>query len=262
MASPVTDPSQDPAYPIGSVDRALTVLLAFQSTESMTVGEVAKLLGVARSTAYRLLSLLEHRGFVRQDKATKAFHSGPALVRVGLTAVHRSDVRVHLRPLLEKVAGEVNETTHLVVMQHGEAFFLDCVESTKVVRATSRVGASLPAHVTAGGKVLLAQLPDERIESEILSRELRAVTSSSKTSPSAVRKDIAKVRAAGWALNDSESEDGLRAFGIFVPGEPEYGSVDAAVTVSAPEERFTDDRLPEIVETVRRLTKEYFTVED
>jgi DNA-binding IclR family transcriptional regulator len=254
----VEDPATErPAYPIGSVDRALTVLLAFQKTDSLTVGEVGAMLGVARSTAYRLLSLLEHREFVRQDPATKAFHGGPALVRVGLTAVHRSDVRMHLHPLLERIAAEVDETTHLVVMQRGEAFFLDCVEGSKMVRSTSRVGDSLPAFVAAGGKVLLSQLPEDQINEELLLDELRAVTPRSKTSAAAVRRDLAEVRDRGWSLNDGESEVGLRAVAVFVPGAPEYGSVDAAVSVSGPEDRITDERLEGIVDTMQRCIQEH-----
>ena len=255
--TPRTTDADGPAYPIGSVDRALTVLLAFQSRDSLTVGEVGEMLGVARSTAYRLLSLLEHREFVRQDPATKAFHGGPALVRVGLTAVHRSDVRVHLHPLLERIVGEIDETTHLVVMQHGEAFFLDCVEATKMVRATSRVGVSLPAYVAAGGKVLLSQLGDDEIDEAVLLEELAAITPRSKTSAAAVRRDLAEVRERGWALNDGESEIGLRAVAVFVPGAPEYGNVDAAVTISGPEDRIADDQLDNIVEVAQRCVREH-----
>lgn len=256
MTPQATDPD-GPAYPIGSVDRALTVLLAFQSRDSLTVGEVGEMLGVARSTAYRLLSLLEHREFVRQDPATKAFHGGPALVRVGLTAVHRSDVRVHLHPLLERIAAEVDETTHLVVMQHGEAFFLDCVEGSKMVRSTSRVGDSLPAYVAAGGKMLLSQLPEDEIDEELLLAELEAITPRSKTSAAAVRSDLAQVRERGWSLNDGESEMGLRAVAVFVPGAPEYGGVDAAVSVSGPDDRITDDRLEAILDAMQKCVREY-----
>jgi DNA-binding IclR family transcriptional regulator len=141
-----------PAYPIESVDRALTVILAFERTESLTISEIDRLLGVSRSTAYRLLTLLEHRGFVQQDKRSKAFHSGPALLRVGLAAARRSDIRAVLRPLLELVVAEVDETAHIVVLQNTDAFFMDCVEGSKVVRATPRVGTVLPAHLTSSGR--------------------------------------------------------------------------------------------------------------
>src|SRR4051794_4137261 len=109
-------PPAGPAYPIESVDRALSVILAFEENETLMISGIARTLGVSRSTAYRLLTVLEHRGFVRQDQRTKAFHGGPVLLRVGLAAVQRLDVRARLRPLLEAVVAEVGETAHLVTL--------------------------------------------------------------------------------------------------------------------------------------------------
>ncbi|WCB92097.1 Transcriptional repressor IclR [Baekduia alba] len=240
----MSDPTV-PAYPIESVDRALTVILAFEETDSLTIVEASRLLGVSRSTAYRLLTVLEHREFVRQDKRTKSFHGGPALLRVGLAAVQRSDIRVALHPLLERVVAEVDETAHLVVLQNGDAFYLDCVEGSKMVRATSRVGSSLPAHVSAAGKVLLANLPLRRLD-ELLSGELRAVTRRSKVSANSVTRELNKVRKQGWAINDEESEIGLRAVAVLVDAAATGTGIDAAITVAGPSLRLTPERLLEI----------------
>jgi DNA-binding IclR family transcriptional regulator len=89
-----------PAYPIESVDRALTLIVMLQESDSIKVSEAGRLLGVSRSTAFRLLSLLEHRQFVIQNPRSKAFHAGPALLRVGLAAVYRSDLRSSILPLI------------------------------------------------------------------------------------------------------------------------------------------------------------------
>jgi len=153
-----------PAYPIESVDRALSLILAFEDSESITVTEASKFLGVSRSTAFRLLNVLEFREFVRQDPRTKIFHTGPALLRVGLSAVQRSDIRTTIRPLLEEIVKQVDETGHLVVLQAGDAFYIDCVEGSKTLRATPRIGTVLPAHVSAAGKVLLANLSEARLD--------------------------------------------------------------------------------------------------
>jgi IclR family transcriptional regulator, acetate operon repressor len=237
-----------PPYPIDSVDRALTVILAFEQADSFTIGEIGALLGVSRSTAYRLLKLLEHREFVRQDSRTKAFHGGPALLRVGLAAVSRSDLRMKLRPLLERIVSAVDETAHLVVLQREDAFYMDCVEGSKIVRATPRVGTSLPAHVTAAGKVLLAKLPQERLDA-ILAGELRALTDRSTTSPKALRDELDRVRRQGWALNDGESEVGLRAVAVPVDASTAQTGVDAAITIAGPAQRLDDARLQEVVAT-------------
>jgi IclR family transcriptional regulator, acetate operon repressor len=249
-----------PAYPIESVDRALTLILMLQESDSIKVSEAGRLLGVSRSTAFRLLSLLEHRQFVIQNPRSKAFHAGPALLRVGLAAVYRSDLRSSIRPLIEAVVSEVDETAHLIVLQGAEGFFLDCVEGSKMIRATPRVGTALPAHVTAGGKVLLAALDPDQVK-ELLPAKLPAVTNQSKLSRAAVLKELKEVRSLGWALNDGESEDLLRAVAIRVPGSPERGGVDAAVTVAGPRERMNDKRIEVIVEALQQNLERFLAAE-
>jgi DNA-binding IclR family transcriptional regulator len=241
-----------PAYPIESVDRALTVILAFEETDTLTISEIGRLLGVSRSTAYRLLNVLEHRGFVRQDPRTKAFSAGTTLLRVGLAAARRSDIRGVLRPLLQQVVAELGETAHLVVLDGSDAFYMDCVESSQMVRATSRVGTSLPAHVAAAGKVLLAALPEQRLD-ELLSGSLPAVTRRSKTSAASVRRELKQVAARGWALNDGESEVGLRAVAALVPSAETNLGIDVAITVAGPSERMDERRIDEIAGTLTRL---------
>lgn len=222
--------------------------MALQEQDSISVAEAGEMLDVSRSTAYRLLSLLEHREFVRQDLRTKFFHSGPALVRVGLAAVRSSDIRRRTRPLLEEVVAKVDETAHLVVLEGERAFFLDCVESSRTVRAGSRVGHALPAHCTSGGKVLLADLPDSRLE-ELLQEPLPAMTRRSKTSPAKIRAELRKIHKRGWALNDGESEAGLRAVAIMAPPG---GSIPAAIAVSGPASRITAERIDDIVRALQR----------
>jgi IclR family acetate operon transcriptional repressor len=249
-----------PAYPIDSVDRALTLIMALQEADSIRVSEAGRMLSVSRSTAYRLLSLLEHREFVVQDPGSKAFHAGPALLRIGLAAVYRSDLRSSLRPLVQSIVSEVDETAHLVVLQGAQAFFLDCVEGSKSIRATPRVGTPLPAHVTAGGKVLLAALDPEQVKA-LLPEKLPAVTGRSKLSRAAVLKELNELRSRGWAFNDGESEDLLRAVSVRVPGSPGRGGVDAAVTVAGPQQRLDDKRIEEIVEAIQQNIATFLAAE-
>jgi IclR family transcriptional regulator, acetate operon repressor len=238
-----------PAYPIDSVDRALSLILALESAENITVSEAGKFLGVARSTAYRLLTVLEHRGFVVQDRRTKAFHAGPALLRVGLAAVRRSDIRIAVRPLLEDIVADVNETAHLVVLLQNDALYLDCVESSLIIRATPREGSTLPAHLSASGKVLLANLPPARLD-EFLAPRLPGMTRKSKTSAASVRRELAGVAKNGWAINDEETEPGLRAVAVLVPAERTRTKVDAAITVAGPASRLDLHRLEDIARTM------------
>jgi IclR family transcriptional regulator, acetate operon repressor len=249
-----------PAYPIESVDRALTLILMLQESDSIRVSEAGRLLGVSRSTAYRLLSLLEHRQFVIQNPQSKMFQAGPALLRVGLAALYRSDLRSSLRPLVEAVVSAVDETAHLVVLQGTQAFFLDCVEGSKMIRATPRVGTALPAQATAGGKALLAALDPDSLK-DLLPEKFAPVTGRSKLTRASVLRELKEVRRDGWALNDGESEELLRAVAVRVPGSPERGGVDAAITVAGPQQRMDDKRIKVIVETLKQTIDHFLAAE-
>jgi DNA-binding IclR family transcriptional regulator len=238
-----------PPYPIESVDRALSLILEFERVDSITVTEAGKFLGVSRSSAYRLLSVLEYREFARQDPQTKAFHAGPALMRAGLAVARRSDIHATLRPLLEATVAELDETAHLVVLQRDYAFFLDCVEGSKMLRATPRVGTALPAHLTASGKVLLANLSAAQLD-EALSSKLVARTSKSKTSAASIRRELRTIAGVGYAVNDGESEVGLRAVAVLVPAERFGFGVDVAITVAGPSERLGPRRVEVIAKAL------------
>src|SRR2546430_7118350 len=152
-----------PNYPIGSVSNALRLLLMFRGDPWIRVSEASSALGVAPSTAHRLLAMLEYHGFVQQDPATRGYRAGPAVIDIGLSAVRSIDVRSHLLPYMERLCDEVDETVQLMVLEGSDCLFLDAVESRQVLRTASRVGIRLPAHTVSGGKALLAELSVDRL---------------------------------------------------------------------------------------------------
>lgn len=249
---PIVAVSKGASYSIDAADRTLQVLLMLQEQDRITVTEAGKRLGVTRSTAFRLLNVMQQRDFVRQDPQTKAYYAGPALLQIGLATIHRSDIRAEVRPLLEALVTAFDETAHLIVLQGANAFFLDAVESTRIVRSVSRVGTSLPAHCTSGGKVLLSQLPDEQLD-ELLGVMPDAATPRSKTSLKSVRRELAAVRRKGWASNKEESEQGVRAVAVAVPEHWSTSGVPAAVSVSGPSERLGDDRMDAIAQRMLEI---------
>lgn len=149
-----------PSYPIESVDNALKLLHMLREQSHIRVSDASRAIGVARSTAHRLLAMLQHHGFVQQDPFSRAYIAGPALLDFGLAALRDRDIRTHARPFLEALGRESGETVHLAILQGGsDVLFLDCVESMKAVRVGNRTGLILPAHCSSAGKALLAALP-------------------------------------------------------------------------------------------------------
>jgi IclR family transcriptional regulator, acetate operon repressor len=226
-----------PAYPIESVDNALTLLRMFGEGQPVRVADASTRIGVARSTAHRLLAMLQYHGFVTQDPATRAYVAGPALLATGLAAVRKLDIRQQARPHLERLADETGETVHLVIRQGRDVLFLDAVEGSQAVRVASRVGAIMPAHCTSVGKALLAELSDEELASLLPEGPLPGLTPKSIVSHARLDEEIAGVRKRGYAISKSEAEAGVGSIGVSIPSTSVKPT--AALSISAPLDRLT-----------------------
>lgn len=212
--------------------------------ETIGVADAARRLGVARSTAYRLLSMLEHYGLAARSPESRRYRFGPTLVGLGLTAAHRMDIRRKARAQMEFLATEVEETVTLMVMEGADVRFVDCVESPRPIRVAARIGLSRPAHCTSGGKAILAQISTEELEALYPAETLPGLTSRSMTHKQDLLAALVEIRQRGYATNLGESDAELAAVGVAIPNV--VGSPMAALGISAPAARMTPSRIEEI----------------
>jgi len=233
---------------LSSVDNALRLLHVLSQRPEVGVAEAGRLLGVARSTAHRLLASLVAHGFAEQDPHTRAYRAGPALRESGLAALRSYDVRDHARPYLEEVARRTGETVHLMVLAGGDALFLESVEGAQSVRTVPRQGASFPAYSTSGGKALLAELAPEQVRALYPDEDLPAVTSRTITRRSALEAELERVRERGYALNAGESDEQLSAVSAVV--RDGAGVARFAISVSAPAFRADEATMAALAEVV------------
>jgi IclR family transcriptional regulator, acetate operon repressor len=237
---PVPGPGQEPAYPIASVNNALRLLLLFRSQSRVRLSEASEHLGVAHSTAHRLMAMLAYHGFVRQEQDSRTYIAGPALVEIGLATVRQLDIRREARPVLEHLADALGETAHLAVLEGSNVRYLDAVESSRALRVASRTGSVLAASCTASGKALLAELPDAEVAALFAGQAaLPRLTPRSITSRAELLAELRKVREAGCAVNQEESEEGVASVAIAVRGRQHVPV--AALVVSAPVSRMTEE---------------------
>jgi DNA-binding IclR family transcriptional regulator len=228
-----------PAYPISSVDNALRLLLRFREQPSLRLVEASEYLGVAQSTAHRLMAMLVTHGFVRRDARTRTYVPGPALMEIGLAVVQALDVRQVARPVLEHLAGSTEETAALGVLEGHHVRYVDAVESPKALRVAARTGRTLPAHCTSIGRAILAGLDQEQVDALYpRNRRLEALTAHSITTVRELRAELEETRARGYALNREEAEDGVGSVAVALPLLP--GQPPAAVSLAAPVLRLTD----------------------
>ncbi|NEK56954.1 IclR family transcriptional regulator [Geodermatophilus sabuli] len=215
-----------------SVDNALWLLQLIGERQALRVAEAADLLGVARSTAHRLLSALRRRDFVMQDRPNGAYRPGPALNAIGVAAISRIDIRRVARPVLEELQEQTQETASLAVLEGATVRFVDCVESLRSVRVGNRTGIVRPAHASAVGKAILAQLPATEVERRYPEEDLPQHTPASLTDRGTLLADLREVRVQGYALNWEESADGVSAVAVAL--RDSAGTPIAAIGIAAP----------------------------
>jgi DNA-binding IclR family transcriptional regulator len=199
-----------------SVANALTLLELIGDQQTIRVSEAAERLGVARSTAHRLLSALRERGFVLQDRPNGVYRPGPVLNEIGLSAIGRIDIRSVARPIMQELSEQTRETVSLTLIEGRNVRFVDCVESPRTVRVGDRTGVVMPAHCTAAGKAILAALPDTELHRRYQDRSLITRTSSSISTWERLEAELALVRRHGYALNEREGEEGVCAVAVAV----------------------------------------------
>lgn len=226
-----------PQYPIDSVDNALRVLLLLGEQPRLRLTEVSQYLGVASSTAHRLLAMLQFRGFVRQDMATRSYVPGPTLDGLAFGLLRRLDVRTRARPVLERLSVDLQETVHLGRLEGNQVHFIDSIESERALRVGGRLGRSMAAHCTSTGKALLAELSDEEVCRLYPEEQLIPLTANSIQTRTALLAALAEVRTQGYARSEEESEEGVTSVAIAL----HTTSPRLAVNVSVPVNRMTDE---------------------
>ncbi|MFC0527722.1 IclR family transcriptional regulator [Phytohabitans kaempferiae] len=229
-------------YRIESVDNALRLILLLRDRSRVGVAEAARELGVAPSTAHRLLQMLRFHGFAVQDP-TRAYRPGPVFADLGLAGRPGRDLRSVVRPHLEALCAELQETVHLVVLQGTAARFVDGAEATHGLRVGSRAGMSLPAHSTSGGKVLLAQLSPAELTA-LYPRGLPATYGPAVADLAALRRQLTAARRLGYAVNREESERGIIGVGVCL--RDSAGRVRGALAVGMPTARCPNSRVPSV----------------
>ncbi|HEX3515347.1 MAG TPA: IclR family transcriptional regulator [Trebonia sp.] len=145
------------------MDNALRLLGLFCEQRSIRIAEAGQAIGVARSTALRLMQMLAYHGYAIQDSESRAYLVGPELIRMAVAVVRDLDIRSIAKPVMLEMHDALGETVHLSIRQGPEILFIDSVESRKSLRVGTRTGQKMPGHATAAGKVLLADLDQEHL---------------------------------------------------------------------------------------------------
>ena len=237
-----------PPYAITSVDHALRVATMLQLEGPVTVTEVAARLGVARSTAHRILAMLVYRDFAAQ-RSDLSYTAGPILEVAPHSRAEAARVREVGLPHLDQLAKQVRETVNLVVRTGTTAWFIASVEATDHdLRVATREGMGFPAHRTSAGLLLLSELSDSELH-DVYAGKVGRGRIDTALSLSALRQDLARIRKLGFAINLGRAERGVVAIGV--PVRAPDGTMIAGLSMSMPTIRYDKRRLNTYVGTLK-----------
>ena len=217
--------------------RAATILrlLAADSSGGLTFSELVARSGLPRTTVHRIRGALEHEDFIFTDAATGRLHLGPGIMRL---AMAKRDLPTVVRPYLEQLARELNETVDLGVLDGMHVLFIaQHPAPQRSLMVVSQVGARFPAYCTANGKALLAQLPPDEIKHRLPKR----LESPAKHTPVNRRDLFAEldiVRATGLAYDREEHHAGICGVGVAIT---DIDGSSASISVPMPAARFHED---------------------
>jgi IclR family acetate operon transcriptional repressor len=207
------------------------------------VTELARQVEMDKSSVSRMLRTLELAGFVSQDPATKSYVLGLALVHLGQKVLRRLNLRNAARLSLESLATRSGECAHIAVLAGDKALYIDQAAPARGVSIDAPVGTLAPLYCTALGKSLLAMQPAKVIDALLPSLVLEAFTRRTHVDITSIRRDLAQVRERLVSFDDEEFSVGVRC--IATPVFKHDGTVAAAIGLSGPSPRVTDERLRE-----------------
>ncbi len=240
---------------VQSLARGLSVIRAFDDEHTdLTLSEVARITDLPRAVARRFLHTLVELGYMRTDG--RRFALRPKILELGYAYLSSMTLPEIAMPHLEQLVEKVHESSSVSVLDGDEVVYVARVPTKRIMTVAISVGTRFPAYATSMGRVLLAGQSDQWLDGFLASTELRPLTSRTITEPPRLRRELARVREQGWALNDQELEEGLRS--LAAPIHDSDGRVIAAVNVSAhaslrtPDGMVTD-LLPPLLETARQI---------
>lgn len=223
------------------VERTCDVLFAFISPDpALSLAEIAKAAKLPKATAYRILRTLEMKGLVQHDEKAQEFSLGFKIFQLGSIVINQMDLRKIAMPFMKDLAAKTGEAISLNIVQEHSRVCIERIESQGIIRFYLPIGARSPLYLGATGKALMAFLPEAEIE-QIISSQILNNPQAQNVDLARLRKDLADVRAKGYAYTSDELGVGVST--VAAPIFNYHGNIVACINISLPVSRFTEDKV-------------------
>jgi DNA-binding IclR family transcriptional regulator len=247
--------SSKPTPSIQSLDRGLVILeTVAKSRRPVATAELADLLAIDHSSAFRLANTLKRRGFLACPGGRTDYVLGPAIWCLS-RQYDWSNMLVRVcHEHLKRLAGEAGETAHLAVREGRQALFVDHVTSNHVILVSGQTGESVPLHCTAHGKALLADFEKPQLEALFGNTQLTTRAGNAIVSLDRLAEVCRLTKAQGYATDVEEFHEGIRC--VAAPIRDKDGAIIASIGISALTARFPERRFPASGELASKVARE------
>ncbi len=247
MSAEPSENLPDARYSVHSLELGLRILESFDrdAVDEMSLSEMARRIGVTRSSAFRLVHTLQHLGYLERDDETKNYRLGARVMSLGYSFLASKDIAELARPDLQRLRAQTRCSTHLGILDGAEVVYIARFAAHQPVSATIAVGARLPAHATTMGRIILAYKPESYIREHFGGRTLAKFSERTPLTLEELFVQLDADRRRGYALSHSNFEAGIAS--IAAPLHGVKGEVVAAINVSTPENAIDPKRFDTVV---------------
>jgi DNA-binding IclR family transcriptional regulator len=244
----VDKPSND--SPSAAVERALAMLEAVAQThDGLSNADISRKLNIPKSSASYILRTLENAGYLIRDTESGRYRVGLKVLSLSRGALGGIDIRGVALPVMRRLMHQTDLTCHLAVLDGAEAVYVEKVEPEGFIRMDTWVGRRMRVHATSVGKAIVAHIPQEELEEIIGKSGMERRTAKTITTLPRLLKELEKVRAQGYAVDDEENNMGARcvAASIF----DERGAICASLGLSGTTQQVSAETMPRILEALK-----------
>lgn len=240
-----------------ALERELRFCNIWKKWGSSSVSDISLNLDLPLSTTFRLLKVLQAADFVYQDSQLGWWHIGLGVFNVGAAYIHNRDVLSVAGPFMRRLMLLSGETVNVAIRNGNEAVLIGQLECKSMVRMCAPLGSRLPLHASGAGKALLYPLAEEELMSIILQTGLQQFTPTTLVDMPTLLKDLEQARELGYTVDKEEHVVGLNCIASAIYDD--VGSVVAAISISGPSSRLTEDRFVSQGELVRDTARDIST---
>jgi IclR family KDG regulon transcriptional repressor len=230
---------------LSSVKKALELLDHFTAERpELSLAEISREVDAHKSSVFRVLTTLEAAGFLEKDRRSGKYRLGLKILDLAGRVWGLHDIRQIASPYMEELARETGEVIHLAVLDGVDIVYLEKKGQGQVLTVATRVGGRNPAYASSMGKILLSDLPESELKAVLGRIKLKKLTSNTITEIPRLMEELARIREQGFALDNEETFPGIRCVGA--PIRDAGGKVVAAVSITVPVQRMSDERVREL----------------